>query len=623
MPTTLLGRESEIIEQGARLYLKFPFSRKIITEVKAMEGAKWHGYDAQPKKIWSVANTERNKFQLAFLQGLNPYSKYDKPPVDILSERPLYHHQRDMISLGLNTHACIFAADMRTGKSLAAIEIIEKSGVTKSEDVLWVGPKSALFGVHCEFIKWKAKIIPKFVTYESLKKEVINWPSGKKAPRILILDEAQRVKNPTAQRSQAVMAMANGVRQDWGDQSIVILMSGSPAPKDPGDWWHLCEVACPGFLREGTLAKFRKRLAIIDQVESISGGSYPKLVTWLDDERKCAICGQFAEHPKHQSELSAALFEQSGGHNFVASTNEVAKLYRRMKGLVYVCFRKDVLDLPEKIYQKRKLIPSQPTLNAARLIVAKAARTIEALTLLRELSDGFQYRNIEIGTRPCTLCGGTGKRQLSDNLSTSDEPLIVDCPTEEPIIERQTIKVVCPKDDAIREYLDEHLDVGRIVIYAGFTASIEKLLEICKEQEWGYIRADGQMWQGWYPQKGILPYKGAELLDIFKSRKDLYPKLAFIGQPGAAGVGIDLSASPTEIFYSNTFKAEDRIQSEARCEGPDMDKNRGCTIIDLVHLSTDEYVLENLQAKKDLQVMTLGELKQCLDKSPLELGDLS
>jgi hypothetical protein len=40
-----------------------------------------------------------------------------------------------------------------------------------------------------------------------------------------------------------------------------------------------------------------------------------------------------------------------------------------------------------------------------------------------------------------------------------------------------------------------------------------------------------------------------------------------------------------------------------------MDVNRGATIVDLLHLPTDQYVLDNLIKKKILQAATMGELQ--------------
>ena len=77
-------------------------------------------------------------------------------------------------------------------------------------------------------------------------------------------------------------------------------------------------------------------------------------------------------------------------HGYVQGVNEVAKLYKRMKGLVHVRLKKDCTDLPDKIYEIIRVTPSQETLRAAKLITKTSRRAIEALTRLRELSDGFQ-----------------------------------------------------------------------------------------------------------------------------------------------------------------------------------------------------------------------------------------
>ena len=66
-------------------------------------------------------------------------------------------------------------------------------------------------------------------------------------------------------------------------------------------------------------------------------------------------------------------------------------------------------------------------------------------------------------------------------------------------------------------------------------------------------------------------------------------------------MALTLTASPTELFYSNDFNGEARFQAEDRFHRAGMDKNRGATIIDFVHLPSDQLVLDNLQKKKDLQ----------------------
>ena len=104
-----------------------------------------------------------------------------------------------------------------------------------------------------------------------------------------------------------------------------------------------------------------------------------------------------------------------------------------------------------------------------------------------------------------------------------------------------------------------------------------------------------------------MPGKPGQLVEKFQDRK-LDEKIVFIGHPVSSGTGLTLTASPTIVYYSNDFAADARIQSEDRIHRMGMDENRGATIIDLIHLPTDEYVIENLQKKKRLQDMSLGQL---------------
>jgi len=53
------------VDKGRIEFLKSPYALK--DEIKAMKGSKWHGYDDNnPRKIWSVADCTRNRFQLNF-----------------------------------------------------------------------------------------------------------------------------------------------------------------------------------------------------------------------------------------------------------------------------------------------------------------------------------------------------------------------------------------------------------------------------------------------------------------------------------------------------------------------------------------------------------------------------
>ncbi len=480
-----------------------------------------------------------------------------------------------------------------SGKTLAAIEVMERSNFL---NWFYVAPKSALMSVQIEFKKWDMKFRPRTMTYEGMTKLVREWKSGQRAPQGVIFDESARIKNPTSQRSQAAKHLANSMRKEYGMDAFVILMSGAPAPKSPVDWYHQCEVASPGFLKEGNVAAFKQRLAIIVDCESVQGGKYPHIVSWLDDSNKCATCGEFYGVGEHQKSIT------DEWHTFVPSKNEVAFLGERMSGLVHVKFLKDCLTIPDKQYRQIVVEPTQKIINAAQGIVNRSANVVSAITKLRTLSDGFIYRERTLSEELCPVCKGVfDKRPIINNQRYCDR-----CDNVGKIKKtfREAQQIDCPKEQAVIDLLDEYFDIGRVVFYAGFTGSITRLVDICKKCGWETIKADGHGWK--------MSFDG-DPLDVFQNEQEKYPRVAFIGQPGAAGTGLTLTASPVIIYYSNDFDADHRIQSEARCHRMGMDLNRGCMVIDIFHLPTDELVYNNLKKKRAMQSLTLTELSGALN----------
>jgi len=631
-----IGKESILIMTA--------YNKALVAKLKMMAGAKWMGYEEPPIPAWRVTNNERNWFRFHAMMGLPVYARYDYDLTnlakDILEKaapgRPLKSYQADMIAQFLLCRYCITAAEMGTGKSLAAIEALERAGATGSE-TWYVGPVAGTVAFKRELRKWGCKINPYVFTYDGLVRR-LNEPIIT-LPRFVIFDESSRIKTPTAQRSQAALQLAGEVRKKYGNDGMVILMSGTPAPRAPVDWWHQCEVACPGFLEPGDIHKFRYQLAVIKQEEG-AAGVYPKHITWRDDERKCAVCGQTADHDSHNDAL--AIIGESKSHEFVPGVNEIARLYKRMKGLVQVKFKKDCLDLPEKQYEVVQLTPSVETVRAAQLIAKTSPRAITALTLLRELSDGFQYRRIEDGEEVCPLCKGAKEINMPASVPTD---VMGEAPAGPQVISDLVEKHICdkcggagvipkfardtlsmgktPKDDYLNMLLDEHEDIGRIVIWGGFEGTIDRVLKLCHKAGWSTLRVDGR---GYSAQNsdGLSGSADQYLSAMDRTDPDaarwaeLYPKVAFVGHPRAGGMALTLTASPTCVFYSNSFDGEARMQAEDRIHRIGLDVNRGARIIDLIHLSTDQLVLDNLQKKRRLQEMSMGELQDALNKEPVQ-----
>ena len=650
------------------------------TVKKSMRGSRWDKAGSQ----WVVDSCYANYFIFTYLDvnQPNPYDLYrvEAPGIDLPTERmrcgyikKVMRHQLEDAAEIVFKRQGILAAEMGTGKTLTVLQAMEHIAQEfsqlgqplRSDESWYVAPRFAVGEMAKEFRNWNAKYTPSFYSYNEAVKAVQTWPKGRIAPKVLILDESAQCKGPNSQRSLYMQALAEGMRVDHEDP-VILLMCGAPAPKSPKDWWMQMEIAAPGYLAEGNPFSFERRLALFTEEQSFAGGSYPKLVTWLDDENKCAICGQYEDHPNHppkemskdevsnftamlaQGNMSALLsglqpatppgssladkITQPGGlsafnqpvmqtmppHKWKKSKDEVSFLYKRMRGPVWIRFKKDVTDLPDKHYRIIDCKPDASTIRAARLIVKSAATTIEALTKLRTLSDGFQYEWVdhENKTEACERCSGTGRDFIPDSTefraigeSVGERGPCPNCngTGQVPQEIRITNKVACPKDAVLAELLEENEENGRLVVYAGFTAAIERVIEVCQKNNWQVIRADGKTRT--LPRGMWTSTPMDDPIDVFQDPARRIPRIVFVANQGTAKTAITLTASSMLVYYSNTFIGDDRIQSEDRIHRLGMDLNKGATIVDICHLPSDYYVLDNIQKKRVLQGITLGQFR--------------
>jgi hypothetical protein len=93
-----------------------------------------------------------------------------------------------------------------------------------------------------------------------------------------------------------------------------------------------------------------------------------------------------------------------------------------------------------------------------------------------------------------------------------------------------------------------------------------------------------------------------EMLRAFQNKGK--GKLAFVGHPASAGMGLTLTASPTIIWYSLPFSGEDFQQM---CNRIDRPGSIGNNMRYYLHLPTDYLVLHNLRGKLGLQAITMGD----------------
>lgn len=635
-PVTLVVSPTEIE------FKKSPFHLK--GEIKAMQGARWHGFDREnPRKVWTVDNCHRNWFQLKYLMGQNPYEWFDRELINYEYDKPLRDHQKLMTDTGLTYHYNIWGAEMGTGKTLAAQSLMEMSG---KDTWFWVGPLKSLENIEIEWAKWNFNLPwckPKdgnalvdavragehnvyLTTYERLVKYMSTRDGNDPLPAGVIFDESSRLKSPTAQRSKAAQDLADNIRTKYGMDGYVILMSGTPSPKSPLDWWKQCEITWPGFLKEGSKDQLESRLGFM-VTQELPDNIIKVRTGWKDDKDKCMECSKLRDEGTHFYDPDNPTQSR---HDFRPSENEVAYMYERLNGLVTIIHKKDVLDLPEKIYEVDYCKPSPQIVRVAKTIAKSAPNVMTGITWLRELSDGFMYKDVPDGLRQCPTCAESeedGQVKVWLDPNNPEDPIraidmleqsyvdsltetFMECPRckgsqQVHKMKRVAREVPCPKEAILKKRLAQCEESGRIVIFAGFQGSIDRIKTICKKAGWDVVQCDGRGWQVF--DKGGKKITTDKPLHYWADMEH-HQQVAFVAHPQSGGLSLNLTQSRMSVFWSNDFNPESRSQAEDRIHRMGMDENRGCKIVDIFHLPGDEKVRDVLRANRKLELMTMGEL---------------
>lgn len=640
-------------------------ARTVVELLKILKNQIYpHQWVVDPIKTWLQIDSEIQEAQiLAESVHRIPKAFINLNQVDIESLET--RRTQDVFDLTVPEHGNYFddygINHQNTGKTLAVIEFLEYLQANenlKNDEVWYIAPVSGVRSTNLELAKWKSLVRPtKVMTYDALRETMRLWTPGTPAPKVVIFDESSKLKTWNVKRTKAAFHLAEAIRMEHGFNSSIILMSGTPAPKTPLDWWSQCEITRPGFVAEPSVELFKARLSIVEKRDGVAGGSFMHTVTYLNDERKCRACGQYEDHINHKGDYRIRLPEvyppklaygeepkQLGQHYWEPSVNEVHRLADRLRGLVKVIYKKDCLSLPDKMYRVVRVKPNIETIQAAKMLQKIGKSAAITLMKLRELSDGFSYVMTESGEQDCDICKGKG--MINGLVSVADSPINNFSPNTQmsgyeekevtcdacsgqgkvPKYSRETATVECPKDEVVKDYLEEQEDTGRIVLWGAFTGTIERLTKLCLASAWNVLKIDGKGWVVHMADPNEPAPDVNTALKCFDAshpeRIELlqrYERFAVVGNPQAGGMGLTLTAAQVAIYYSNPFNGEARIQSEDRLHRTGMDANRSPVIVDIIHLPSDLVVLENLKNKRRLQDMSMGELISQLDKASHEV----
>jgi len=141
-----------------------------------------------------------------------------------------------------------------------------------------------------------------------------------------------------------------------------------------------------------------------------------------------------------------------------------------------------------------------------------------------------------------------------------------------------------PRIDALREILEDIAPYHKVIVWACFRENYEMIKEVAAP--YGYVELHGET------------KDRAESINMFQNDPEIR---VLIGNQGAGGIGVNLTAASYAIYFSRNFSLEHDIQSEARNYRGGSEQHQKITRIDLVAKNTmDVQVLEALAKKQTI-----------------------
>ena len=355
-----------------------------------------------------------------------------------------------------------------------------------------------------------------------------------------VIDESTSIKSHTAQRTKALLKLSQ-------HPSIIYkrIMTGTPSTQSLLDLYTQFKFLDPKILKQKSYYSFRARYCIMRDIKLPTGVSFKKVIGF---------------QPWAMEEIRELIAPYS---------------YRVIKD--------DCLDLPDKIYETKRIIlePEQKRLY---------------VTLVKELVVEFMGRTLAVDM---ALKKMLRLQQIVGGFFPS-EAIYIDDDTEE----ATTIKYLTPifkkplknpKLSAVIDILEKLNPSDKAIIFCRFTAEVELLTEILTKHFGAGTTAS---YYGGVKKKDRKP-----IITAFQN--DAAPCF-LVAQLRSASKSLTLHRANAVIYYSNSYSLEDRLQSEDRAHRAGLKHN--VTYYDLIAEGTlDVKIIKALKDKKKIADAITGD----------------
>jgi len=260
---------------------------------------------------------------------------------------------------------------------------------------------------------------------------------------------------------------------------------------------------------------------------------------------------------------------RSGYFEVITQYKNLSELSENIKEYSYRVTKDQVLDLPPKIYQTRQVELGKEQRRMYNQLLEEGVASLG-----EDVQDAEQALwDMLTGENPTVSV--TNALSLQLRLQQIIGNWMVDSEGNTHKIEKTNKRL-----EQLKQVLEE--TSGQVIVWACFVKELEEIYEALEDTTVLYYGAiDGQT-----RQEAVEKFQNGEAR-------------VFLGNPLAGGIGLNLTAANTVIYYSNTFSYEIRTQSEDRAHR--IGTTDPVSYIDLEAVDTiDEKVTRALQEKANI-----------------------
>lgn len=383
----------------------------------------------------------------------------------------------------------------------------------------------------------------------------------------VVVDESTRIKNGRRKPSRGKRAGAkrtNKLLDLFRHTKYKAILTGTPTPKNPFDLWSQFEFLKYDFF-ERDYFYFTHHYGILVQKATHEGKRY---TTTLDERLFSIIKSKL----KSLEEVTPRDVEEIAVYNGLSTKDVITirnmdqytafknlkDLKERMAPITFFINKKDCLDLPDKVYEK---------------LYCEMGKEQERVykELKKQMFTEYEGKELNVTTKMVLAM----RLQM---ITGGVFPHLDDSPEE--TFEYSIIDGSC-KVKVLIEDLEDVPDDVFVIVWAQFRGEIDLIV---KE-----LREAGFTCESYY---------GGSKYEVIERFKDRGFRI-LVANPLKGGEGLNLQLSTLHYFYSNSFRADSRLQAEDRSHR--IGQVNKVTYKDLICKGTvDEHVHQVLKRKGDL-----------------------